>query len=97
MEPNVGRCLAPGTDLSRGDDLPPQIERVLTTLHAEPVAFDRYFARVEDHVDRKRLGGCGLSDGEGLRGRLGPTFEDAGEHELKSVPERWRLYRVVAG
>ena len=23
------------------------------------------------------------------------TFEDAGEHELKGVPERWRLYRVV--
>ena len=22
------------------------------------------------------------------------TFEDAGEHELKSVPDRWRLYRV---
>ncbi len=26
----------------------------------------------------------------------GFTFEDAGEHELKGVPERWRLYRVVA-
>ena len=23
------------------------------------------------------------------------VFEDAGEHELKGVPERWRLYRVV--
>ena len=23
-------------------------------------------------------------------------FEDAGEHELKGVPDRWRLYRVVA-
>ncbi len=23
------------------------------------------------------------------------TFEDAGEHELKGVPERWRLYRVA--
>ena len=22
-------------------------------------------------------------------------FEDAGEHELKGVPERWRVYRVV--
>jgi len=21
--------------------------------------------------------------------------EDAGEHELKGVPDRWRLYRVV--
>ena len=25
------------------------------------------------------------------------TFEDAGEHELKGVPNRWRLYRVVGG
>ncbi len=31
-----------------------------------------------------------LSAGSGL------TFEDAGEHELKGVPDRWRLYRVVA-
>lgn len=23
------------------------------------------------------------------------AFEDAGEHELKGVPDRWRLYRVV--
>ena len=23
------------------------------------------------------------------------TFEDAGEHELKGVPDRWRLFRVV--
>ncbi len=25
----------------------------------------------------------------------GLTFEDAGEHELKGVPDRWRLYRVM--
>ena len=25
----------------------------------------------------------------------GLLFEDAGEHELKGVPDRWRLYRVV--
>jgi class 3 adenylate cyclase len=25
----------------------------------------------------------------------GLTFEDAGERELKGVPDRWRLYRVV--
>jgi len=24
----------------------------------------------------------------------GFTFEDAGEHELKGVPDRWQLYRV---
>jgi class 3 adenylate cyclase len=32
----------------------------------------------------------GLVSGSGLR------FEDAGEHELKGVPDRWHLYRVVA-
>ena len=31
-----------------------------------------------------------LTAGSGLE------FEDAGEHELKGVPDRWRLYRVVA-
>jgi class 3 adenylate cyclase len=27
----------------------------------------------------------------------GLTFEDSGEHELKGVPDRWHLYRVVSG
>jgi class 3 adenylate cyclase/alpha-beta hydrolase superfamily lysophospholipase len=31
-----------------------------------------------------------LTAGSGL------VFQDAGEHELKGVPDRWRLYRVVA-
>ena len=30
-----------------------------------------------------------LTAGSGL------TFEDAGEHELKGVPDRWHLYRVM--
>ena len=30
-----------------------------------------------------------LTAGSGL------VFEDAGEHELKGVPDRWHLYRVV--
>jgi hypothetical protein len=25
----------------------------------------------------------------------GLVFEDAGEHELKGVPDRWHLYRVL--
>ncbi len=25
----------------------------------------------------------------------GLTFEDRGDHELKGVPDRWRLYRAV--
>jgi hypothetical protein len=31
----------------------------------------------------------GATAGSGLE------FEDAGEHELKGVPDRWHLYRVV--
>jgi class 3 adenylate cyclase len=31
-----------------------------------------------------------LTAGSGL------TFEDRGEHELKGVPDRWRLYRVLS-
>ena len=27
----------------------------------------------------------------------GLMFEDAGEHELKGVPDHWRVYRVVGG
>ena len=27
----------------------------------------------------------------------GFVFEDAGEHELKGIPDRWQLYRVVGG
>jgi len=30
-----------------------------------------------------------LTAGSGL------AFEDAGEHELKGIPDRWRLFRVV--
>ena len=32
----------------------------------------------------------------GLVAGSGLSFEDAGEHELKGVPDRWRLYRVVS-
>jgi class 3 adenylate cyclase len=33
---------------------------------------------------------------KGLTAGSGLVFEDAGEHELKGVPDRWRLYRVVS-
>ena len=33
---------------------------------------------------------------QGLVSGSGLVFEDAGEHELKGVPERWHLYRAVA-
>jgi hypothetical protein len=25
------------------------------------------------------------------------VFQDVGEHELRGVPDRWRLYRVAGG
>ena len=33
---------------------------------------------------------------KGLVAGSGFTFQDAGEHELKGVPDRWHLYRVVS-
>ena len=36
------------------------------------------------------------ANGQGPGCGSGLSFEDAGEHELKGVPDRWRLYRVVA-
>jgi len=33
---------------------------------------------------------------KGLVAGSGLSFEDAGEHELKGVPDRWRLSRVIA-
>jgi len=32
-----------------------------------------------------------------LVGGSGIAFEDRGEHDLKGVPDRWHLCRVVAG
>jgi hypothetical protein len=34
---------------------------------------------------------------KGLVAGSGLSFEGAGEHELKGVHDRWRLYRVVSG
>ena len=54
-------------------------------------------------VDR-RPGRCALgcrevtvsSTVKDLTAGSGLVFEDAGEHELKGVPDRWHLYRVVS-
>jgi class 3 adenylate cyclase len=45
---------------------------------------------------RPEVGGPGVSHREGPRCRIYLTLEDAGEHELKGIPERRRLYRVVS-
>ena len=44
---------------------------------------------------RGTVRGARLADGEDLVAGSGLAFEDAGEHELKGVPDRWRLYRVT--
>ena len=31
-----------------------------------------------------------------LNAGSGLVFEDAGEHDLKGIPERWRLYKALA-
>ena len=47
----------------------------------------------DSHMDRpkNRL----VRNGDGLTAGCRLVFEDAGEHDLKGVPDRWRLYRVV--
>ena len=58
-------------------------------------------------AERRRIKGLAFRDGQeivatqaastvkDLVAGSGLTFEDAGEHELKGVPDRWRLSRVV--
>jgi hypothetical protein len=46
-------------------------------------------------LPRRPRGDPGVPDREGLAAGSGLTFADTGEHELKGVPDRWRLYRVV--
>jgi hypothetical protein len=50
----------------------------------------------------RHVGGCrspsgaSFEDVKDLAAGSGLTFEDRGEHELKGVPDRSHLYRVVA-
>ena len=47
--------------------------------------------------ERCKLVDLGQWASEGYRvAGSGLGFEDVGEHDLKGVPERWRLYRVVS-
>ena len=70
-------------------------------LHTGEVTFERDdVSGIAVHVGarvgaRGTLGGPGLSTVKDLVAGSGLSFEDAGEHELKGVPDRWRLYRVV--
>jgi class 3 adenylate cyclase/pimeloyl-ACP methyl ester carboxylesterase len=50
-------------------------------------------ARVAAHADRSEV--FVSQTVKDLVAGSGFTFSDAGEHELKGVPDRWRLYRVV--
>lgn len=46
---------------------------------------------------RRPFRGARVQTVKDLTAGSGLVFEDAGEHELKGVPDRWRLYRVVSG
>jgi hypothetical protein len=46
---------------------------------------------------REPLGGVGIEPGEGPGSGSGLVFEDGGEHELKVVPEQWRLLESADG
>jgi class 3 adenylate cyclase len=50
-------------------------------------------ARVTDHASASQV--WASSTVKDLTAGSGITFQDAGEHILKGVPERWHLYRVV--
>ena len=52
----------------------------------------RLASNANETGDVKNLGETTPED---LVAGSGLTFEDAGEPELKGVPDRWRLYRVV--
>ena len=63
-------------------------------------------SRIEDFHDAviigARIGALGetseilaSSTVKDLTAGSGLVFEDAGEHELKGIPDRWRLYRVI--
>lgn len=52
-------------------------------------------ARVMAHADASEI--LVSQTVKDLTAGSGVAFEDAGEHELKGVPDRWRLYRVASG
>jgi class 3 adenylate cyclase len=76
---------------------------VRTGAHTGEVTFgDNDLAGIGVHVAARVAGLAGTSEVwasstvKDLTAGSGLTFEDAGEHELKGVPDRWRLYRVVS-
>ena len=80
--------------LSRHHDI---VRKTLTKHGGREVdnAGDGFFASFDDQADAIRCV-CEISDGvEGLVAGSGLRFADAGEVELKGVPDRWRVYTVV--
>jgi class 3 adenylate cyclase len=81
--------------------LPLGIE-VRAGLHIGEVTFERDdVSGIAVHVGARVAASAGPSEVlvsstvKELVAGSGLSFEDAGEHELKGVPDRWRLYRVV--
>jgi class 3 adenylate cyclase len=72
-------------------------------VHTGEIAYGgNDLAGIGVHVAARVAGMAGASEVwasstvKDLTAGSGLTFEDAGEHELKGVPDRWRLYRVVS-
>ena len=66
----------------------------LTEATTSPASRVHIGARVGAHGGN--FGGLVSSTVKDLVAGSGLTFEDAGEHELKGVPDRWHLYRVAS-
>jgi class 3 adenylate cyclase len=75
---------------------------VRTGAHTGEITFgENDLAGIGVHVAARVAGLAGTSEVwasstvKDLTAGSGLTFEDAGEHELKGVPDTWHLYRVV--
>ncbi len=73
----------------------------LTTSPGEPTRGSQRVQGIAVHIGARVAALAGPSDVvvsstvKDLTVGSGLVYEDAGEHELKGVPDRWRLYRVV--
>ena len=75
---------------------------IRTGAHTGEITFgDNDLAGIGVHVAARVAALAGTSEVwasstvKDLTAGSGLSFEDAGEHELKGVPDRWHLYRVV--
>ena len=89
LGPSPKRCAARRRDPSRAPHRRDRAGRRRRPGHRGPHRRARRRARRAVEVSSRQTV-KDLVAGSGL------AFEDAGEHELKGVPDRWHLYRVVS-